>query len=311
MSTTITRSPRHPQVGLSEAIERIGLIYKKEHNHVADKEVIASDMGYTGINGASLGMIATLKQYGLLEAVDEGLKVSDDAIIILELDDDDAEKRETLWKVALTPKLFAELYEIYGDKLPSDENIRLSLMRRGFNKKAADVAVRAYRETIRLVQDMQTSYNAASDSKEERKPVGTSMPPQPQPTGSIRIPQGLFYGGEPPQPSAQPAIPDDRTQVFQISKDAEARIAFRGRVTQEAIEKLCAILQLAKDIYPTKAELEPPKEVLSQSEQAANFLPNHGTDATTGKPYMEGKSSEETASFLTGFFNASRPQDEE
>ncbi|HEY0323271.1 MAG TPA: hypothetical protein VGC66_20105 [Pyrinomonadaceae bacterium] len=260
MSTPITRSPRHPQVGLGEAIERIRLIYKKEHNHVADKEVVANDMNYAGINGASLGMIATLKQYGLLETVDDGLKVTEDAITILELPEDDSEKIEAMWKAALAPKLFSELYETYGDKLPSDDNLRLSLMRRGFSKKAAEVAVRAYRETIRLVQDTQSFYNAARESVEKRQaaPKGTTMQQQPPPSTTNANPLADFFGA--PKTNVQPASPDERAQVFQISKDAEARIVFRGQVTQEAIEKLCAILQLAKDIYPTKDELSPPSK---------------------------------------------------
>ena len=37
---------------------------------------------------------------------------------------------------------------------------------------------------------------------------------------------------------------------FKISEDAETKVLFRGRVTQEAIDKLVKLLQLSKDTYP-------------------------------------------------------------
>jgi hypothetical protein len=261
MSTQITRSPRHPQVGLPEAIERVRQIYEKEHIHAADKAIIASDMGYSGLNGASLGMIATLKQYGLLEMAGDNMKVSEDALTILETPEGDSNKTEVLWRAALAPKLFTDLYETYGDRLPSDENLYLNLTKRGFNKKAAGVAVRAYRETIRFVEEAQSAYNAKIRKLGELSSKGAAVPQQP-PTATKPSADpfgfGNFFGGPQPQTAAQPAAAEERTQVFQISKDATAQVVFRGQITQEAVDKLCEILRVTKDIYPTKAELAPP-----------------------------------------------------
>lgn len=37
---------------------------------------------------------------------------------------------------------------------------------------------------------------------------------------------------------------------------------FTGQVTQAAIDKLVALLNLSKDAYPTKAELEQPRRAI-------------------------------------------------
>src|SRR5258708_574477 len=118
------RSPNYPSVTLREAIDRIRLVYNAEHTHKADKNVVATDLGYTGLNGKSLTLIGALKRYGLLEVDDDGLKVSDEAVTILELPENDAERQSALSRAALAPPLFAELKETFGNSLPSDENLR-------------------------------------------------------------------------------------------------------------------------------------------------------------------------------------------
>jgi len=54
--------------------------------------------------------------------------------------------------------------------------------------------------------------------------------------------------------TAEPKREEESVLVFKISKDSEARIVFTGNVTQEAIEKLTALLNLSKDTYPTIEE---------------------------------------------------------
>jgi hypothetical protein len=171
------RSPRYPQVTLKEAMERVRMLYAKEHRHKADKEVVAKDLGYAGLNGASLGMIAALKHYNLIEYVGDGLRVSDDAVTILELPHGNAERAEAIKRVAFAPKLFAELSEIYGSKLPSDENLRLYLVRKGFGDKAANSVVRTYKDTISLVQDEIGDYNGRAAQSSRSQENVQSMPP--------------------------------------------------------------------------------------------------------------------------------------
>jgi hypothetical protein len=174
-----SRSPRYPQVTLKEVLERVRMLYAKEHRHKADKEVVAKDLGYAGLNGASLGMIAALKHYNLIESVGDGLRVSDDAVTILELPHGNPERAEAIKRAAFAPKLFAELSEIYGSKLPSDENLRLYLVRKGFGDKAASSIVRTYKDTISLVQEETGDYNGGATQTLRSQESVQSMPPTP------------------------------------------------------------------------------------------------------------------------------------
>ena len=120
-----TRSPNYPNFSLGDAIDRVRRIYRTEHVHPAEREVIARDLGYTGLNGASATAIATITQYGLLEkAGNGGLKVSKDAVSILDSQQGNKERQEAIRKAAFNPKLFAELRDTFGDRLPGDENLR-------------------------------------------------------------------------------------------------------------------------------------------------------------------------------------------
>jgi hypothetical protein len=63
-----------------------------------------------------------------------------------------------------------------------------------------------------------------------------------------------------------PSPPEGKELRFNISRDTEARVSFHGPVTQEAIERLAALLELQKDTFPTKAELQPAREVEEEEE---------------------------------------------
>ena len=103
---------------IGESLERIKRVYKHQQAHAAPSEVVAQALGYTTINGASKGVIATLKQYGLLEGAGDGLRVSDQSVSILGLDKGDPDRGRVLSAIILSPPVFAELHKGFGDELP-------------------------------------------------------------------------------------------------------------------------------------------------------------------------------------------------
>jgi hypothetical protein len=129
------RSPNYPKFNLATALDKVELVYKAEHTHPADREVIARNLGYSSLNGASLTTIGALNSYGLLESAGDQLKVSDDAVTILELPKGHPERVAALSRRANTPKLFADLQEEFGDSLPSDVNLRHFLIKKKFLPK--------------------------------------------------------------------------------------------------------------------------------------------------------------------------------
>src|SRR5881409_3213015 len=74
-----TRSPRYPNVSLPDAISKAKMIYNKEHMSPLTPQVAAEAMGYSGLNGASLKMISSLKKYSLLEGRGDDVRLTKDA----------------------------------------------------------------------------------------------------------------------------------------------------------------------------------------------------------------------------------------
>jgi hypothetical protein len=156
------RSPNYPTLSLPESIERIRKVFAKEHRHKASPEVVAKAIGYTGLNGASVSAISALKKYGLLDEVGSDLQLSSTAMSILVDVPGSKERAEAITKAAFTPVLFQELKKQYGETLPSDDNVRSFLLKRGFAPSSVDAPIKHYRDTIKLVREANEIYTDAS-----------------------------------------------------------------------------------------------------------------------------------------------------
>ena len=144
------RSPNYPQISLPDAITRVANIFSKEHKHPAPREVIVKDMGYNGIHGNSLGALSALSKYGLLERDGQDYRVSERAIAIIHPLDEES-KAAALREAAQAPALFAEIFEQFKGQLPSDENLRAYLIRKGFAESALTPVIDSLRETMQFV----------------------------------------------------------------------------------------------------------------------------------------------------------------
>lgn len=146
-----TRSPNYPAIGLEEAVQRLKAIYEKQHRYPATRDTFAKLMGYTSLNGASATIVSALGKYGLLDGHGDNLRVSEMGQDIVLHRKGDSEYAEALRTAAFMPAFFRELRDQYPDGLPSEHSLRATLIKRGFNPKAIDGAVRAYRDTIEFV----------------------------------------------------------------------------------------------------------------------------------------------------------------
>src|SRR5262249_30704554 len=110
--------------------------------------------GYKEKSSGGLQTISALKQYGLLEDAGSGagrrVKLTDLAFkIFLDEVPGSPEKAAALQQAALRPKLFAEMFEKWGDDLPSDETIRTFLKRdKSFNDEAVTGVISDYKDTL-------------------------------------------------------------------------------------------------------------------------------------------------------------------
>jgi len=174
------RSPNYPAIGLPEAVERIGVLYRTLHNHGAPREMIARALGYAGLNGASATTISALNKYGLLDRDGEELKVSDRARRILTPLSEE-ERALAIREAAFLPPLFAELAEKFPGRVPNDELLRNYLSRKGFAPGALSSVVLAYRATSEMVGGGATPYGGLENQPDE-------APPMPTPTATIAAP---------------------------------------------------------------------------------------------------------------------------
>ena len=147
-----TRSPNYPAIALPEAISRTRKIFDSQQRYPASRDVLVKLMGYGSLNGASKTVLSALSKYGLLEGRGEELRVSELGQDIVLHRKGDSEYSAALKEAAFAPAFFRELHDQYPSGLPSDHAVRATLIKRGFNSKAIDTAVRAFRETIDFME---------------------------------------------------------------------------------------------------------------------------------------------------------------
>jgi len=213
------RSPNCPQISFAEAIEKGRKVYEKEHTHPAARLVIAGDLGYSGMNGRSLTLIGALRQYAILEGSGDAMRVTKDAVAYYEMDDG-TEKDEAVRRMVFSPPLFAELNEQFKEKLPSDGNLRHTLVTKGFSTKAAEDVIAVYKANVTLVSGEEPDYIE----------------------GEVKPPMNPGLNSPPPAPLKP--IPGVQTYAFALSPNARAELSLRGEVTSADLALLRAHIDL-------------------------------------------------------------------
>ncbi|HYJ88082.1 MAG TPA: hypothetical protein VEW46_18590 [Pyrinomonadaceae bacterium] len=234
------RSPNYPQLTLEEALQRIRPLYEATHTYPTDKQVIAENLGYGGLHGKSLTLIGALRRYNLLEAEGEGMRVSEDAVTLLELPKGDPQHVSALDRAAFAPRLFAQMHADFGTNLPNDVTLRHYLIKQGFLPKAADEVIRVYRANLELVLGENDAYNERMSQPDPRSTATQFVSPP-------SIPSAERFG--------MPSVTSDEGVRFHISSN-QILASFSGTVTQEIIQKLIKHLEIYQDDFPTKAALE-------------------------------------------------------
>jgi len=249
------RSPNYPAITLANALERARQIYNAEHRNPAPRTALAVDLGYNTLNGASTQIIGALTRYGILEKHEEGLRISEDAMSVFELPQGESERIEAIERLAYTPKLFRELKDRYPGKFPSEPNVRHYLVtQKDFLPKAANEVIRVYRDTVDLVSQEKNAYNTETNTDEGSESVILEPVSSTPARREVSASSYTLVQNEPQRPRDM-EFESGESLVFRISKGSRVRISFSGPITQEAIGKLEALLDLTKDDYPTQAEL--------------------------------------------------------
>jgi hypothetical protein len=153
MTKTRVRSPRCPSISLEDAIGRTEAIYSEHNKHAVAVDAVAQAMKYKNSNnGAARRTIASLTYFGLLSKSDGGKLSVSQEFEKYKFAPDQSTKSNFLLKWLRTPKVFAELLDRYGEKLPGDAALKYELISTGFAPDSAEDATKLFRESLDFIK---------------------------------------------------------------------------------------------------------------------------------------------------------------
>ena len=172
-----TRSPGYPAFSLQTSLERARAVWEHEKRNPASTTALAAAWGLNVKSSSTLLSVSSLKKFGLLEDVDGGkerlLKLSQSALnIILNDQEDSAERIGLLKQCALTPQIHAELWKQYNGDLPSDTSLKRHLIvEKNFNAASVDGFIKQFKDTIsfaKLAPSDKITITETEDSETEQ-----------------------------------------------------------------------------------------------------------------------------------------------
>jgi hypothetical protein len=241
------RSPNYPSLALPKAMELAKILFDVHGKHSVALEVAAKDWGLTATSSYIGRHVAALISYGLvdMEGIKDArkLKISDLAFNIFIDNRHGSRDRDTLIReAALKPEMFQKLWEAHEDKLPVDHVLEYELKKdHNFNPNSVFEFIKIFKETLDFAKVYESDMvEAEYFPAEEGKMIAASDKISVKESAIIRIPSII-------------PLPDEREIAnYPIGQGLKARILVSGKfpLTQRAIEKLVALLELNKEDLP-------------------------------------------------------------
>lgn len=233
---TRMRSPSYPSISLAQAIDLISKIHKANRTNVIDRESAAKDMGYSGLTGHSLKLLAALLQFNLLAKTGKGdVKVTQTAVDILHAIDED-DRSSAKMRAGLAPSLFKEIHDRFPDGIPSENAIRSYLIQQGFADVAIGPAISAFSNTNHYLKDVRVSKSHGSEDDDAQESEAST-----QTKDESMTPQTAPQVAPPPQPVVQAALNQINMNIQGDRVHVDATLDYRGLL---ALEKKIAGLKL-------------------------------------------------------------------
>jgi hypothetical protein len=145
------RSPNYPTVGLREAVDRTKRFVAANGKAAAMPAIAAKLIGFATAHGQAYSALSALKKFGLLEEKDGRVVPTQRGMEIASLPDTDPRRLKAIKDAAISPTIYAELFEQYKDSnIPNnDETLAGELVAyKGFNPNGVKEFLKAFRETI-------------------------------------------------------------------------------------------------------------------------------------------------------------------
>lgn len=238
------RSPNFPAVSLADAIDYARLIYEREGRAKMPRLSAVKPLGYTSLNGRSLGALGALRAYNLLDGRGDEVSLSADAIAILKAPDGSAEKSDALRRAFEAPPAFA-LLRSKGDASP--DTLHWHLVKANFRDEAADKLLKVYLASRELVNAAGVDY---IDGTEPLETDAQSAPVSPQlvVTGGAADKALALGSATVVSEGVGMGIHERVLQSGMLSKTASYRVIVSGPVGEAEIDRLLRKLEMDKEI---------------------------------------------------------------
>jgi hypothetical protein len=144
------RSPNFPVIELGEALERARTLLQEEKLSVVPAETAVQVWGYQATSSGGRQILSALRQFELVERVGPGkVRISRNAIKLLDPTLGEKERRDLLQLCALAPRVHGRLWEEFRGALPSETTLERSLLdEHGFEPSGAHALAQQYRSTL-------------------------------------------------------------------------------------------------------------------------------------------------------------------
>jgi hypothetical protein len=193
---------------------------------------MAKHLGYNSLNGRALAKIGAVRAYGLIEGSGDDLRISTEAIVVLNAPQGSDDRERALSTLAVKPSLFSEIRAEFPDRHPSEDNLRYWLTTQNFTPEAAGRAASTYLETMRLVGDSSEGYVPDLTQEPQREPQMPSLESARQ--GQV--------GGDISSNDAK-AAPGYRREVITLD-EGDVAITFPENLSNDSFEDLKGHLEL-------------------------------------------------------------------
>lgn len=201
------RSPNYPFFDLERSLARASQLFDKERTHATPVMTALKHWGYTNATGRAAMTLSSLKQFGLIDDIGRGdgrqVKLTTRAYDILNTPHEE-ERQALLREAALLPDLHTQLWQEYGNLLPSDSALAWNLTKnRGFTSSGAEDFIRQWKRTMEYAQldsDPEPRYHevTVSDQAGIEDSVSASSspggPPSAQPLSRVEQPDRYHPG---------------------------------------------------------------------------------------------------------------------
>jgi hypothetical protein len=232
-----TRSPNYPRLSLGEAIDAMRPVYAKEKRARFPRQSLARHLGYSSLNGRSLGKIGALRAYGLIEGREDQLYVSPTAIALIDAPEGSIAKVNAMQTAFTSPPLFRRIFEEHGSNIPSEDTLRWWLVQQDYVGEAAARAAQVYLQSRELVEQ---TCGAAIEGLGSDDADGEDPEPQAQ---TRREAEPLSV-----QPGAKRSAGPEPDFKGKLSGDVEYSLYLRGDWGARDLAKLVRVLQLQQQL---------------------------------------------------------------